>query len=153
MQLYPNGHLDIVSKISATDVAAVIEVKAACSADLQERHKFRCDVDKLLKLASRAADSAVTVPQLHFVLVDKSLSAPGHGRSNKQPRRDWFTELETDVAGWTLRGQERFWANSPRIRMLAAEPTGRPFVHVWTLEQAEDGSAGPLVIHQYAVVA
>lgn len=152
LTLYPNGHLDIVAKISARDVAAVIEIKAACSADRQERHQFRLDVGKLLSLASRIRLHGGIVPQMHFVLVDKSLSVGEHDRSRMQPRREWFTELTTEVDTWTDLGQERFWTNSPRIQVGSTEPAHTAFVHVWTLKQEEDGSAGDCV-HQYATAA
>lgn len=153
LKLYGNGHLDIVSKISAQDLAAVIEVKAACSADLRERHKFRLDVAKLLALATRIDAKGWVVPQMHMVLVDKSLSVREHKHSNKQPEHDWHTENDDDVQTWTDRGQEMFWVNSPRIQLLETEPDDGPFVHVWTLEHTASGSVGDRVMHRYGVTA
>ena len=153
LKLYRNGHLDIVSKILAQDLAAVIEVKSACSADLSERHKFRLDVAKLLSLTSRIEAKGLVMPQMHLVLVDKSLSVRKHNRSTSEPRLKWFTESEDEVKSWTDRGREKFWANSPRIQMLETEPIDQQFVHVWTLEQTVSGSVGDRAVHRYGVRA
>lgn len=64
------GALDVVAAIPARDVEAVIEVKAACSADREQRHLFRKDVSKLHRLSLSATDGDF---EMHFVLFDKSI--------------------------------------------------------------------------------
>lgn len=64
---YGNGIVDIVRKVSAADIFAAIEVKAACSADYRQRQAFRRDLLKLIDLKRRAP-----AIECHFVLFDKS---------------------------------------------------------------------------------
>lgn len=149
MHLYANGHLDIVSKIRVEDVDAVLEVKAACSSDVSQRHFFRCDIAKLLKLAQVSQEKTLRSPHMHFVLIDKSLSVGAHRTSKKLAQEDWVTETKPAVASWSPREQDLYWAKSPRPVLQKIEPVGVPFVHVWFLEHVAGGSVGSNVRHKY----
>lgn len=163
---YANGPFDIVSKLHLRDVAAVVEVKAACSADFSARHSFRLDLEKLLELAEACAYGE-TYPELHFVLVDKSaaiqLEHEGYGARpvpHRSPIQDWHVETECQLNSQTARGRLQFWDGdeskgikpSPRMTMSDTAPVGAPFVHVWQLRSGADGvatSGDPLL--RYAV--
>lgn len=149
LTLAPNGHLDIISKIALADVDAIIEVKAACSADPQQRHLFRSDVEKLLVVARQTVGiTNRPKPELHFVLVDKSLGVRAHMESRKSAKRDFH--LETDLDNWTDAGRTRHWELSPKIHLSQQCPEAEPFVHVWFMEHGEGGSSTDQVALLYA---
>ena len=136
LTLAPNGHLDVISKVALADVDAVIEVKAACSADSQQRHRFRSDVEKLLLVGRQAADvTNRPVPELHFVLIDKSLKVGEHKNCKKPPQRDFANE--TNTANWTDRARDEYWERSPKITLSRNRPETGIFVHVWFMEHGE----------------
>lgn len=163
---YANGPFDIVSKLHLSDVAAVVEVKAACSADFSARHSFRLDLEKLLELAEACGHGEAS-PELHFVLIDKSvaiqLEREDYGARpvpDRSPIRDWNVETQPDLNAQTARGRLQFWDGdgdkgikpSPRMMMLETAPVHVPFVRVWQLRSDADGvatSGDPLL--RYAV--
>ncbi|WP_157039384.1 hypothetical protein [Aquincola tertiaricarbonis] len=153
---YPNGVFDIVSKLCVADTSAVIEVKAACSADLAERHKFRLDLSKLLELAE-ACPQCTACPELHFVLVDKSVGLGGqrYGAqplAHRMPVRDWHCEDQEFIAKQTPRSQKLFWEDSPRLQLLDAPPgDSQPYVHVWELVHVDGVATDSTPLHRWAV--
>lgn len=146
---YPNGSYDIVSKISLSDASAVIELKAACSADVSQRHLFRSDVSKLLDLAD-ACVAEQACPELHFVLIDKSVGISGPALAAHMPIRDWHFEPQEIINELTDLGLERFVQNSPRIEIRNSQPLTGAFVHVWMMDH-EGGIAAGAPLHRYAV--
>ena len=76
LQRARNGALDVIAPVHIHCIDAVVELKAACSADPEQRHLFRLDVEKLQTvLKNTPADQQIEV---HFVLVDKSLPVGLH---------------------------------------------------------------------------
>lgn len=155
---HANGAFDIISKIEVTDVAAVIEVKAACSADFQQRHRFRSDLNKLLELGKFCEEHEAR-PELHFVLIDKSVAFPSqppeifgvNHLDGAMPRHDWNVESEAFLQAQTPRGIKEFWEKSPRSSLLSAQPVSGAFVHVWEIAH-HAGKATPVPpLHRYAV--
>lgn len=155
---YANGAFDIISKIDIADAAAVIEVKAACSADFQQRHLFRCDLNKLLELR-KACEAQSASPELHFVLIDKSVAISGRPTEGfgvdplvrAMPRHDWHVESEQFLGTQTERGVREFWTNSPRALLLDATPDSRAFVHVWEMAHQAGTAILGVPLHRYAV--
>lgn len=146
---YPNGPFDIVSKLPLKDAAAVIEVKAACSADPQQRHLFRCDVSKLLDLAE-ACPPGQPHPALHFLLIDKSIGVDDHPAfADRMPILDWHAEPQDRLDDLTDHGLEEFWLASPRIELKTTQPENGPFVHVWMMNHIH-GKADGAPLHRYA---
>lgn len=149
---FPNGALDIVSRVRADDVETVVELKAACTFDKGQRHLFRQDIRKLWDLAPNAGFDR------HFVLLDKSLPVsttpplPTRKRAlQAAPVDGWHTEDETTVReDWPLKAMNECWLNSPRPTLHDAAPVGRRFVHVWDLAFS-DGA--PAIRHRYATFA
>jgi hypothetical protein len=132
---FPNGALDIVSRVDPSAVECVVELKAACSADKAQRHLFRKDIKKLWHLtASRGMDC-------HFVLIDKSLVVlgapplPARRRANAgDPVDAWHLEAESERAGWTSACVAECWTLSPKPRFIDAhEPRPARCVSVWDL--------------------
>lgn len=149
---YPNGVLDIVSRVRADDVETVVELKAACTFDKGQRHLFRQDIRKLWDLAPNA------VFDRHFVLIDKSLPVsltpplPARKRAPQAiPVNGWHTEDEAKIRGeWPPKALDECWLNSPRPTLHDAAPVGRRFVHVWDLASS---NGAPAVRHRYATFA
>jgi hypothetical protein len=125
------GALDIIAKIRNEDVDAVIEIKAACSADPEQRHLFRKDVVKLLGIAKADDETSICRKlSLHFVLIDKSLAVGAVDiLLNKDQKQTWWKG-----APQTCRGEE-----SPQLRVVDDVSPETPFVHVWTIEPDNDG--------------
>lgn len=71
-----NGALDVIAPIALECIDAIVEIKAACSFDPEQRHLFRSDVAKLRKLLAAALPEQKL--EAHFVLIDKSLPVGPH---------------------------------------------------------------------------
>jgi hypothetical protein len=146
---YPNGMLDIVSRVRAEEVEAVVELKAACTFDKGQRHLFRLDIRKLWDLAPNVAFDR------HFVLIDKSLPVlcapplPARKRAPQvAPVDGWHTEDEAEIREkWPPKALNECWLNSPRPTLHDVAPVGRRFVHVWDLASR---AGAPEVRHRYA---
>lgn len=155
---YANGAFDIVSMIEITDAVAVIEVKAACSADFQQRHLFRSDLNKLLELRKACEDDSVG-PELHFVLIDKSVAISGmppelfglDPLAGAMPRQDWHVESEQFLAAQTERGVREFWTESPKPLLFDAPPDSGAFVHVWEMAHQAGIATVGTTLHRFAV--
>ena len=155
---HANGAFDIISKIEIADAAAVIEVKAACSADFEQRHLFRSDLNKLLELR-KACKGQLASPELHFVLIDKSVAMSGRPAEHfgvdplvgAMPRHDWHVESEQFLGAQTDRGVQKFWTNSPRASLLDAPPDSGAFVHVWEMAHQAGKATLGAPLHRYAV--
>jgi hypothetical protein len=80
-----NGPLDITAKILANDVAGVIELKSAPSANSSIPRGLVSDVEKLLDLVRSIPDKI----DAHFVNFDKSIGINGHSSSRKAPVNWW----------------------------------------------------------------
>ena len=153
---YAMGAFDIISKIRIVDTAAVIEVKAACSADFQQRHLFRTDLNKLLNLLDAREDGSH--PELHFVLIDKSVAIPctqtasfgADPLERAMPRHDWHLESDEFLRLQTDSNVKKFWENSPKSLLSDTQPEFGAFVHVWELAH-KDGKATGKLLHRYAV--
>lgn len=113
-----NGHLDIVAATRAGDAEAVLEIKAACSADPNERRKFRADVTKLHELIQACLREGVQAPECHFVLIDKTMSVREHASCADRKR-----DLQWDLA------EERPWSWAGAGRL------GKSHVHVWDFDE------------------
>jgi len=146
---YPNGILDIVSRVHADEVEAVVELKAACTFDKGQRHLFRKDIRKLWDLAPAVAFDR------HFVLIDKSLPVPFAPPLPARKRAPqvapvcvWHTENQAQILkDWSPKALDECWWNSPRPILHHAPPVAGRFVHVWDLAN----SGGELVVrHRYA---
>jgi hypothetical protein len=126
-----NGHLDIVATVRAEDVIAVVEIKAACSADDSQRHLFRRDVLKLFELQRRAKLDAGQI-SCHFVLIDKSLPMGGFKGAAKSPQPDWH---QGPPPGRFLPPDNTF-ESSPQLVLHTGgtEDVAGPYVHVWDVE-------------------
>lgn len=122
-----NGTLDVIAAISPADIAAAVEIKAAGSPSLEQRHLFRMEVLKLDRFL-RAAP--VEQPrEAHFVLVDKALPVGMHSLDfGKHPVLNW----ESNAPGGTwVRGAK--FQGSPQL--VLREPRGdERLVHVWDLD-------------------
>lgn len=116
--------MDIVAHLPLENIEAVIEIKAACSADPAQRAKFCSDVVKLLRLPS---DHEV---ERHFVLVDKSLPLGPTGLHKR------FIEKKPPVLNWHEGGEFVVPDLEPAV------PNG-PSVHLWDLEPLPGGGAKP----------
>ncbi|WP_431103074.1 hypothetical protein [Roseateles noduli] len=124
-----NGTLDVVAAIPACDVEAVIEVKAACSADPEQRHLFRNDVRKLHQLSLNAnADEF----EMHFVLVDKSIPIGQHlVEHGKTPVDPWEVGFPDAVAYKGSAGPKIY--ASPQITLMAPAEEQRRRINVWDM--------------------
>lgn len=137
---YPNGPLDIVRLISADDVDAVVELKASVSADVDQRHLFRCDVLKLLELKSRCRPGL----SAHFVLVDKSLALKGHDHALGTIRGrpiPWWDDRPKDSEN---KKHSEWVSSNERLKVVPVgneEPDDGAGVHVWQLEPGGTGIA------------
>ena len=87
---YGQGVNDVVAKVQAKDVDAIIELKACCSADISMRHGCRLDVVKLARI------ECVRPIRKYFVFIDKSLASSKlpalNGRKERIAREDWHGE-------------------------------------------------------------
>lgn len=128
------GPLDVIASIEAKDVEAVIEIKAACSADPAQRHLFRKDIAKLLEIES--VFSACPNASYHFVLIDKSIPIePFTANWGGKPAVDEW-ELGDPEHVFVQASGSRKKMTSPRWNFLKVRP--RPdspdkHVHVWSL--------------------
>lgn len=136
-----NGHLDIVASIRPQDVAAVIELKAACSADPSQRHGFRSDVAKLLRL-SKIGGQAI---ERHFVLIDKAISVSGHAAaaSSKAAVADWHVGAPYKYSSG--RKEHRRSTPSPQLALEDTPEKGFGAVHIWDIDA---DSGGPRLRHR-----
>lgn len=107
-----NGALDIIAKTRIEDIEAVIEIKAACSADKSQRQLFRKDLFKLLEITPTNEKLS-----RHFVLIDKSVPTSNFKEIEKKPKPEWWLP-EGDPQEQTLKMEDN-------------PPKNKPFVHVW----------------------
>lgn len=127
------GALDVVAAIPARDVEAVIEVKAACSADREQRHLFRKDVSKLHQLRLSATDGDF---EMHFVLFDKSIPIGQHTHEHgPKPVDPWEKEDTYAIAYKSSNGP----AIHPSPQLDLSDPlpyreSDQRLVHVWDMD-------------------
>lgn len=124
-----NGVLDVIAPISVTSIDAVIEIKAACSFDPEQRHLFRMDVAKLQALLDA---SEGTAPEFHFVLLDKSLPVGPHIQEfGPLPVDSW----ECGAPGGRQLKRKGAIAFEPSPQLaLSAVISSEPVIHVWDLD-------------------
>jgi len=158
---YAKGAFDIVSKIHIEDIVAAIEIKASCSADFEQRHRFRKDINKLLQIQNNQQEY-IPGQELHFVLIDKSVAISPNNPINETfgtqpiakalPRHDWHIEDDQFLEHQTQRNRDNFWNNSPRVSLLDKKPKSRPFVHVWEINHQKGIATPDQPLHRYAVL-
>lgn len=142
-----NGIFDVVAHLEIEDIDAVMEIKAACSADSMQRHLFRLDIIKLLSLSNERP----TMPlDLHFILVDKSMGVAGFSDlATRYSISNWWTGEPTWVT-FKKKGHSHK-IQSPQLDLFFEPPEGKPFVHVWGIE--EHPKDGVRVVLRYCTMS
>lgn len=140
LTLYSNGALDLVSKIHPKDADAAIEIKAACSADPEQRHKFRKDVYKLLRIAREFPGISA-----NFVLVDKSIGVGEFRVESPHPVHEWYSESKDDIDRWGIKAAKDMWGSYLGLSVTTKPPIDQPFVSIW-------GFRGGATVRQYVML-
>jgi len=120
------GPLDITAKVRAQDVAAVIEIKSAPSANKSIPKGLTNDVIKLISLIE--AEEIPDELEAHFINFDKSIGVAGH------------IAKEIDPVEWEEDGQNRF--------VISDSPLSGRYIHVWDIDPSSAGNHS--IRHRYA---
>lgn len=137
-----NGALDIVAEVDPNDLDAVIEIKAACSADPMQRLLFRKDLNKLSEIGKKRMSA--TPVQLHFVLIDKSVALGKIETVANKPAVDtWWKQERLGTKNANLVSETYSFDAS------GEKPASERFIHIWTLAKS-DGDPAAQLQHLYA---